>query len=142
MNIPEEYARKREAEAALKKRWDEVAMQLAKHIPASCQTFGESQKWIRSEDPNQHQDWRLPTDLMGWVERMERSEFGLYMKFCDADLEDLGLVDGKNALKKLRSLQRAWKDHIRITLHCDRNRGEIDVIHVTLYIRGIEKKES
>ncbi|OGL98666.1 hypothetical protein A2318_02130 [Candidatus Uhrbacteria bacterium RIFOXYB2_FULL_45_11] len=141
MNIPEELAHRRAAEAAIKKRWEEVAMDLASRIPKSCREYATCLNWIRSDDPEFHRSWRLPISLYEWIDRMERMEFGLTMKIRDGDLEETGFVDAEDALKKLRSLQRAWKDHIRITFQCDRNRGKIDVINMTFYVRGIEKKE-
>ncbi|MCX6714953.1 MAG: hypothetical protein NTX72_04000 [Candidatus Uhrbacteria bacterium] len=107
MNIPEEVARKRAAEAALKKQWEDVAMQLALLIPKSCRPCAEHLNWIRSDDPEFHQYWRLPISLAEWVGRMEKFGFGLTMKFRNGDLEDTGFVDAEDALKKLRSLQRA-----------------------------------
>lgn len=142
MNIAEEYARKRAAEAALKKQWEEVAMHLAKRIPASCRTFCEALNWIRFDDPELHQYWRLPISLEEWIVRMEKYGFGLTMKVRNGELEDTGFVDGEDALKKLRNLRRAWKDHIRISFQCDKHNGKIDVINMTLYVRGIEKKKS
>lgn len=138
MNIVEEYACKREAEDVLKKQWDDVAMHLAKRIPASCRTFGETLNWIRFDDPELYRHWRLPISLEEWIVRMKTYGFGLVMKVRNGELDDTDFADGEDALKKLRSLQRAWKDHIRIRFQCDKHNGKIDVINMTLYVRGFE----
>lgn len=142
MNIAEEYARRRAAEAAAKKQWEDVAMHLAKRIPASCRTFGEELNWIRSDNPAFHDSWILPTSIEDWIIVTEKYGFGRLMNIRSDELDNTGFTDMEDALKKLRSLQRAWRDHIRIILQCYKFEGKIDFITMTFYVRGIEKKES
>jgi hypothetical protein len=141
VNIAEEYASRRVAEAAVKKQWEDVAMHLAKRIPASCRTFGEKQNWIRSDNPALHSSWILPASLEGWIVRMEKYGFALLVNIRSDELDNTGFTDMEDALKKLRSLQRAWRDHIRMVLQSYKSKGKIDLIRMTFYMRGFEWSE-
>jgi hypothetical protein len=52
------------------------------------------------------------------------------------ELDNTGFTDMEDALKKLRSLQRAWRDHIRMVLQCYKSKGKIILIRMTFYMRG------
>ncbi len=138
MNIAEEYAKRRAAEAAVKKQWEDVAMHLAKRIPASCRTFGEKLNWIRSDNPALHDSWILPTSLEDWILLTEKYGFGRSVNIRSDELDNTGFTDLEDALKKLRSLQRAWRGRVRIVIQCFKFKGKIDLITMTFYMCGFE----
>jgi len=122
LSLKEVADRKAALENEAKQIWFAFASRLAESIPESCRAFANEKGWYKSESDG---FWNLPEFLEQMI-HITKFGGGINDKYHKIDLETYGFGSFEDLEIKLKELEQAWANEVRIEI-CKNDGYRIEV---------------